>query len=95
MGFLDPDRQVLANQRHIVVVVKRRKEAVVIDVAVPRDINKKEYKDLEKYQGLKEELERMWKVKAKVVPLAVTPKLEEWLEQTPGTTSELSRRARC
>ena len=35
-------------------------------------------------------------VKAKVVPVvigalgAVTPKLEEWLQQIPGTTSELS-----
>lgn len=37
---------------------------------------------LEKFQGLKEELERMWKVKATRVPVmvgvlaAVTPKLE-------------------
>ena len=37
--------------------------------------------NLEKYQGLKEELERTWKVKAKLVPVvigalgAVTPKL--------------------
>ena len=47
-------------------------------------------------QGLKEKLERTRKVKAKVVPVvigalgAVTPKLEEWLQQIPGTTSELS-----
>ena len=76
----------------------RPKQAVVIDVAVPGDSNikKKEYEKLEKYRGLKEELERTWKVKAKVVPVvigalgAVTPKLEEWLEQIPGTTSELS-----
>ena len=68
------------------------------DIAVPSDSNmkKKEYEKLEKYQGLKEELERTWKVKAKVVPVvigtlgAVTPKLEEWLQQIPGTTSELS-----
>ncbi len=50
----------------------------------------------EKYQGLKEQLERMWKVKASVVPVvvgalrAVTPKLGEWLQQIPGTTSEAS-----
>ena len=77
---------------------KQKKEAVVIDVAVPSDSNikKKEYEKLEKYQGLKEELERMWKVKVKVVLVvigalgAVTPKLEERLQQIPGTTSELS-----
>ena len=70
----------------------------MIDVALPSDSNirKKEYEKLEKYQGIKEELERTWKVKAKVVPVvigalgAVTPKLEEWLQQIPGTTSELS-----
>ena len=64
---------------------------------MPRDSNikKKEYKKLEKYQGLKEELERTWKVKAKVVEVvigalgAVAPKLEEWLQQIPRTTTEL------
>ncbi|KAM8924661.1 ciliary-associated calcium-binding coiled-coil protein 1 [Pelodytes ibericus] len=41
---------------------------MVIDVAVQSDCNirKKEYK---KYQGLNKEQERMWKVKAKVVPI--------------------------
>ena len=70
----------------------------MLDVAVPSDSNikKKEYEKQEKYQGLKEELERTWKVKAKVVPVVigalgpVTPRLEEWLQQIPGTTSELS-----
>lgn len=38
----------------------------------------------------------MWKVKCKVVPMvigtlwAVTPKLKEWLQQIPGTKSEVS-----
>ena len=41
-------------------------------------------------------MERAWKVKAEVVPVvigalgAVTAKREERLQQTPGTTSELS-----
>lgn len=39
-------------------------------------------------QGLKvEEVERMWKVKVKEVPVVVgvvTPKLKEWLQQKPG-----------
>ena len=98
MGLpIQTERKVLANQPDIVVIDKQKTEAVVIDIAVPSDSNiKKEYEKLEKYQGLKEEVERMWKVKAKVVPVvigaleAVTPKLEEWLQQIPGTTSELS-----
>jgi len=58
----------------------------VIDVAIPSDSDKKK----------KEELEKMWSVKAAVVPVVigtlgtVTPKLGEWLQQIPGTTSEVS-----
>lgn len=56
---------------------------MVIDVAIPGDSNirKKKAEKPEKYQGLKEELERRWEIKAKVVPVvvgalrAVTPKL--------------------
>lgn len=61
--------------------VLRSKEAEVIDVAVPSDSNIRKKEKLGKYQGLKEELERMRKVKAKGVQVgefrAVTPKLEE------------------
>ncbi|CAI5636064.1 unnamed protein product [Oreochromis niloticus] len=95
---MQTDKMVVANQPDIVVVDKQKKTAVVIDVAVPNDSNirKKEHEKLEKYQGLREELERMWRVKVTVVPVvigalgAVTPKLGEWLQQIPGTTSEIS-----
>lgn len=53
---------------------------------------KKAHKKLEKYQGKKEELEKMWKVKVPVVTgvlRAVTTKLDKWLQQVPGTTSEI------
>ena len=47
--------------------------------AIPSDCNirKKEHKKLKKYQGPKEELKKMWGVKASVVPVvtSVTPKL--------------------
>ena len=94
---IQTERKVLANQPDIVVIDKQKKDTVVTDIAVTRDSNikKKEYEKL-KYQGLKEEPERTWQVKAKVVPVmigalgAVAPKLEEWLQQIPGTTSELS-----
>ena len=80
------------------VVDKEQRKAVVVDIAVPSDFNirKKEHEKLEKYQGLREELEKAWKVKASVVPVvvgalgAVTPKLEEWLQQIPGNTSDIS-----
>lgn len=42
----------------------------MIDAAVPSDSNIKEKQQdekLEKYQGLKEEVERIWKLKVKLV----------------------------
>lgn len=79
------------------VVDKGQKTTVVIDVAILSDaiIRTKEHEMLEKFQGLKEKLERMWKVKSTVVPVvtgalgAVTPKLGERLQQIPGATSEV------
>lgn len=48
------------------------KKAVVVDVAIPSDRNKeKEHYKLEKYQGLREELEKTWKVKVTVVPVVI------------------------
>jgi len=44
------------------MVNKLQKKAVMIAVAIPSDsnINKKEHKKLETYQGLKEEVKRMY-----------------------------------
>lgn len=55
------------NQSDIVLVDKRRKIAVLIDVAIPTDSNirKKEDKKLDKYRGIK----KMCRVKATVVPM--------------------------
>ncbi|KAI3362535.1 hypothetical protein L3Q82_012837, partial [Scortum barcoo] len=67
------------NQPDIMVVDKKQKRAIVIDVAIPSDshIKEKEHEKLEKYQ----QLERMWGVKTSVIPVvigalwALTPKL--------------------
>lgn len=51
------------------------------------NIREEEHKKLKKYQGLRAELEKMWRVKATVVPVvilaldAVTNKPGEWLQQ--------------
>ena len=60
MGLPDPDREEGTGPPDIVVVDKQKKEAMVIAIAVLSDINirKKKYEKLDKYQGLKEELER-------------------------------------
>ncbi|TWW59309.1 hypothetical protein D4764_06G0008390 [Takifugu flavidus] len=90
--------KVVENEQAKILWDFHRKTVVVIDVAIPSDSNirKKEHKKLEKYQGLKEEMERMWWMKATVVPVvigalgAVTPNLSRWLQQIPGTTPEIS-----
>lgn len=68
MGLPCPEVQTGTDcQPDIVVIDKKQKIMVVLDVAVPSDNNIKEYEKLEKHQGLKEELKTVWKVKAKVV----------------------------
>ncbi|KAK7877660.1 hypothetical protein WMY93_031672 [Mugilogobius chulae] len=64
------------NQPDIVVVDKEQRRAVVVDVSIPSDgnIRRKEHEKLEKYQGLREELEKAWKVKATVVPVVIVQK---------------------
>lgn len=96
MGFktigLQTDKQLLANQPDIVVVDKEQKTTVVFGVAIPthNNIRKVEHETPEKFQGLKEQLQQMWK--CKVVPVvtgalgAVITKLKKWLLQTPGTS---------
>ena len=74
MGLLDPhNKLVIANQPDIVLVDRQEKKAVVVDTIVPSDSNikKKEHKKYGKYQGLKEELERIWGIKAGLVPMVV------------------------
>lgn len=57
--------------------------AIVIGAVIPS------YSNTEKYQGLREELEKMWKVKAQVAPVvigtlgAMTPQTER--EALAGT----------
>ena len=81
-----------ARRPDLVIVDKTAKQALIVDVAVPNDthINEKEREKIEKYQDLRLEIQRMWDVKAKVVPVvvgalgAVTNNLESYLGQIPG-----------
>ena len=51
------------------VVNKKEGKCYIIDVTVPRDVGiaEKETEKIEKYDELKREVERLWKVKAKVI----------------------------
>ena len=79
--------KVIENER----VVDNQRTSVVVNVTIPSNgnIRKMEHEKLEKPQRLKlEELEKMWSVKAVVVPIvigtlgAITSKMDWWLQQT-------------
>ena len=67
------DNYIQANKPDIVVVDKREKTCLIIDIACPLDANiqEKEKEKSVKYQDLRRELEQLWKVKARVVPVVV------------------------
>lgn len=75
------------------VVEKEHRKAVMAAIAIPsnRNIRNKEHYKGEKYQGLKEELERARKVKASLVPVVIRALgTGECLKQIPGKTSRIS-----
>ena len=55
----------------MVVVDKRERSCKIIDFAVPGDsrIEEKEKDKTEKYQDLGRELQKIWNVKVKIIPL--------------------------
>ena len=57
----------------MVVVDKKERSWKIIDFAVPGDtrIDEKEKDKIEKHQDLGRELQKIWNVKAKIIPLVV------------------------
>ena len=57
----------------MVAVNKKERSCKIIDFAVPRDsrIEEKEKDKIEKYQDLGRELQKIWNVKMKIIPLVV------------------------
>ena len=68
------DNVIEARRPDLILVLKESKTCIIIDVAVPGDsrVHEKEIEKIEKYQDLKRELIRLWKLKtALVVPIVV------------------------
>ena len=86
---------VITNQADIVVMDKKtEKKQNSAGRCIPHDSNIKK-RNTRSWKGLREKIEKMWKVKARVMPGvfgalgAVTPKLGERLKQIQVTTSEM------
>ena len=63
-----------ARRPDLILIDKKAKSCVIIDVAIPGDcrIREKEIEKIEKYQNLKRELKRLWSLKkVEVVPVVV------------------------
>ena len=65
---------------------------MIIDVAIPadRNVTKKEAEKTLKYKAIKIEVQRMWNVKAKVIPVitgetgTISKSLRQYLSSVPG-----------
>ena len=62
-----------ARRLDLVVVDKKKRTCKIIDFAVPGDIRieEKEKEKIEKYQDPRRELQKIWNVRGKIIPLVV------------------------
>ena len=70
---IQTDHDVEARRLDLVVVDKKRRTCKIIEFAVPGDsrIKEKKKEKIEKYQDLRRELQKIWNVKVKIIPLVV------------------------
>ena len=68
------DKVIKEHRPDIVIVDKRKREAMLVDVAIPGDarVASKEIEKISKYQDLAVEVQRLWELrKVKVVPIVI------------------------
>ena len=70
---MQTDNELQARRPDILLHDKSNKICFIIDVAIPGDarVPQKEVEKVEKYNDLRRELQRLWKVKTKVVPIVI------------------------
>ena len=70
---IQTDHVIEAGRPHLVLVDKKERSCKIIDFAVPGGsrIEEKENDKIEKYQDLGRELQKVWNVKVKIIPLVV------------------------
>ena len=67
------EKKIEARRPDIVVIDKKEKSVQLNDIAVPKGsrIDEKEAEKIDKYQELRIELERLWNMKTKIVPIVI------------------------
>ena len=77
-----------ARRHDLIVIDKKEQKGIIIDIAVPADVRvkEKEKEKVEKYQDLKKEIKRLWKLgNVEIVPVvvgalgSVSAEFETWM----------------
>ena len=77
-----------ARRPDLIVIDKKEQKGIIIDIAVPADVRvkEKEKEKVEKYQDLKKEIKRLWKLgNVEIVPVvvgalgSVSAEFERWM----------------
>ena len=65
MGHIQCDNLIEARCPDLIVIDKKEQKGIIIDIAVPADVRseEKEKEKVEKYQDLKREIRRSWKLR--------------------------------
>ena len=82
------NRTIHPNRPDLILVLKEERRTYLIDFSRPFDNNVtcKEAEKVEKYQDLLLEIQRLWHVRAEIIPIvigalgAVSPKFDDWLK---------------
>ena len=84
------DNVIEARRPDIVIIDKKEKSCIIVDIAVPADgrVHEKEREKVEKCQDLRREIGRLWQLrKVQVVPVvvgalgSVTKEFDRWIEK--------------
>ena len=66
------DILILARRPDLIVIDKKEQKGIIIDIAVPGDVRVEEKEKVEKYQDLKKETRRLWKLRnVEIVPVVI------------------------
>ena len=86
--YVHCDNVIEARRPDIILIDKKERKGIIINIAVPAEVRGKEREKMEKYQDLKREIVRLQKLKmVEVVPVvigaleSVTKEFDEWIEK--------------
>ncbi|KAL1446054.1 hypothetical protein WDU94_005517 [Cyamophila willieti] len=97
---IQTDRSITCNRPDLILVNKRTQSAIIIDIAVPltHNIIKTENEKLNKYQELKIEITRIWKLKSVIiVPIVMSTEglVSKKILKTSRNTPHSSLKKQC